>query len=48
MNRLWTTEIRKMSVDVEGGVDAYFFRTVKSDCNAFTLSEIDTTHPMRI
>lgn len=35
-------------VEMKDGVDAYFFRAVKSDCNVYIVREIDTTHPMRL
>ncbi len=42
-SKLWMS-----GVEMKNGVDAYFFRANKSDCNAFTLREIDTTHHMRL
>ena len=37
-----TTNEDRMNVD--GGVDAYFLRADKSDCNGYVLSEIDTDY----
>ena len=40
MNRkmlLWMSE-----VEMKDGVDAYFFRAEKSDCNVYTLKRIDS------
>ena len=33
-----------MSADMKDGVDALFFRAVKSDCNGYCLLPIDTAH----
>jgi hypothetical protein len=38
---LWMSEGK-----MKNGVDAYFFRAVKSDCNGYMLLGIDTIHPM--
>ena len=40
--------LRMSEDEMKNGVDAYFFRADKSDCNAFALREIDTTHHMRL
>ena len=38
--KLWMSE-----VEMKDGVDAYFFRAVKSDCNGKALSRIDKDTP---
>ena len=36
--------LRMSVVEMKDGVDSYFFRADKSDCNAYVLRKIDTTH----
>ena len=31
-------------MNVDGGVDAYFFRAIKSDCNGYVRFKIDTDY----
>ena len=40
--------LRMSEDEMKNGVDAHFFRADKSDCNAFALRKIDTTHHMRL
>ena len=35
-------------VEMKNGVDAYFFRADKSDCNGYAPLKIDTVYPMRL
>jgi hypothetical protein len=38
--QLWMGEVR-----MKDGVDAYFFRVVKSDCNGYVQPKIDSVTP---
>lgn len=38
--QLWMGEVR-----MKDGVDAYFFRVVKSDCNGYAQPKIDSVTP---
>ena len=40
--KLWMSGVEWM----EDGVDAYFFRAVKSDCNGYYLLAIDIRYPV--